>query len=97
MSVTKDEVKHIAKLAKLEFNDEEIVKYTEDLNKILEYVDKLNELDTENVEPLSHPIEGSNVFREDKLGKSVSTEDALKNAPESTEEYFKVPKVIKTD
>lgn len=97
MSVTKDEVKHIAKLAKLQFNDKEIVKFTDDLNKILEYVDKLNELDTENIEPLLHPIEGSNVFREDKLGRSVKTEDALKNAPESTEEYFKVPKVIKND
>lgn len=97
MSVTKDEVKHIAKLAKLEFNDEEINKYTDDLNEILGYVDKLNELDTEDVEPLSHPIEGSNVFREDKLKKSVDTEDALKNAPKSTSEYFKVPKVIKTD
>lgn len=97
MSVTKDEVKHIAKLAKLEFNDEEINRYTDDLNEILGYVDKLNELDTENVEPLSHPIEGSNVFREDKLRKSVDTEEALKNAPESTSEYFRVPKVIKTD
>ena len=97
MSVTKDEVKHIAKLAKLKFNDEEIDRYTDDLNEILGYVDKLNELDTENVEPLSHPIEGSNVFREDKIRKSVDTEDALKNAPESTTEYFKVPKVIKTD
>ena len=97
MSVTKDEVKHIAKLAKLNFSDEEMVKYTEDLNKILEYVDKLNELNTENIEPLSHPMEGLNVFREDILRKSVSTEDALKNAPESTHEYFKVPKVIKTD
>lgn len=97
MSVTKDEVKHIAKLAKLKFNDEEIDRYTDDLNEILGYVDKLNELDTENVEPLSHPIEGSNVFREDKTRKSVDTEDALKNAPESTTEYFKVPKVIKTD
>ncbi len=94
MSVTNDEVKHIAKLAKLEFNDEEIIKYRDDLNKILEYVDKLNELDTENIEPLSHPIEGFNVFREDELGESVDTEDALKNAPESTSKYFKVPKVI---
>ncbi len=95
MSVTSNEVKHIAKLAKLEFNEEEIGKLTHDLNEMLEYVDKLNELDTENVEPLSHPIESTNVFREDELRKSVDTKDALKNAPESTHEYFKVPKVIK--
>lgn len=97
MSVTKKDVEHIAKLARLEFNDEEINDYTQQLNKILEYVDKLNELDTENVEPLSHPVEGSNVFREDELKTSVSTEDALANAPDRTDEFFKVPKVIKTD
>ena len=97
MSVNNNEVKHIAKLAKLEFNEEEIGKLTHDLNEILEYVDKLNRLDTENVEPLSHPIEGSNIFREDELRESVDTESALKNAPESTHEYFKVPKVIKND
>jgi len=97
MSVTKKDVEHIAKLARLEFNDEEINDYTQQLNKILEYVDKLNELDTENVEPLSHPVEGSNVFREDELKPSVSRDDALANAPDRTDEFFKVPKVIKTD
>ena len=97
MSVTKKDVEHIAKLARLEFNDEEINDYTQQLNKILEYVDKLNELDTENVEPLSHPVEGSNVFRDDELKPSVSRDDALANAPDKTDEFFKVPKVIKTD
>ena len=97
MSVTKDEVKHIAKLAKLEFSEDEMGKLTHDLNEILEYVEKLNELDTDNVEPLSHPIEGSNVFRKDELRGSVDTEQALKNAPNATHEYFKVPKVIKND
>ncbi len=97
MSVTKKDVEHIAKLARLEFNDEEINDYTQQLNKILEYVDKLNELDTENVEPLSHPVEGSNVFREDELKTSVSRDEALANAPDRTDEFFKVPKVIKTD
>lgn len=97
MSVKKDEVKHIAKLAKLEFTEDEMGKLTHDLNEILEYVEKLNELDTENVEPLSHPIEGSNVFRNDELQRSVEIEQALKNAPDATHEYFKVPKVIKND
>ena len=67
------------------------------LNKILEYVEKLNELDTENVKPLSHPIEGVNVFREDIVQPSVDREDALKNAPSKNEEFFKVPKVIGGD
>ncbi|MBU2446695.1 MAG: Asp-tRNA(Asn)/Glu-tRNA(Gln) amidotransferase subunit GatC, partial [Bacteroidetes bacterium] len=61
---------------------------------ILDYMDKLNEIDTNDVEPLSHPIPVENVFREDKVEKSISREDALKNAPDVTEEFFKVPKVI---
>jgi aspartyl-tRNA(Asn)/glutamyl-tRNA(Gln) amidotransferase subunit C len=95
MSVTKNEVEHIAKLAKLKFNDDEIDEYTTQLNEILKYVDKLNELDTTNVKPLSHPVSGENVFREDVLKNSISTEDALKNTKNRTEVYFKVPKVIK--
>lgn len=94
MSVTKKEVEHIAELARLKFKEEELESFTHQLNEILNYVDKLNELDTENVEPLSHPIENINVFRNDELKKSISTEEALKNAPDKTDEFFKVPKVI---
>ncbi len=97
MSVTRKDVEHIAELARLHFNDDELESYTEQLNEILSYVEKLNELDTENVLPLSHPVEGENVFREDKVKTSVKREDALKNAPESNEEFFKVPKVIGGD
>jgi len=97
MSVTKNDVEHIAKLAKLEIKDEEINEFTSQLNQVLEYVDKLNELDTEHVEPLSHPVEGNNVFRKDILKDSIPTEDALKNSASKTEEYFKVPKVIKSN
>jgi aspartyl-tRNA(Asn)/glutamyl-tRNA(Gln) amidotransferase subunit C len=60
-------------------------------------MEKLNELDTSEVKPLSHPVENSNVFRDDKIVPSVSREDALKNAPDSTEEFFKVPKIINVD
>lgn len=94
MSVTKKEVEHIAELARLKFNDDELQNFTIELNKILTYVEKLNELDTENVEPLSHPVEGSNEFRLDEVRKSLKTEEALKNAPEKDEMFFKVPKVI---
>ncbi|MCX6174099.1 MAG: Asp-tRNA(Asn)/Glu-tRNA(Gln) amidotransferase subunit GatC [Ignavibacteriales bacterium] len=94
MSVTKKEVEHIAELARLKFKEEELESFTHQLNEILSYVDKLNELNTENVEPLSHSIENINVFRNDELKKSISTEDALKNAPDKTDEFFKVPKVI---
>ena len=94
MSVTKKDVEEIAGLAKLKFNDEELQNFTVQMNEILTYMDKLNELDTENVKPLSHPVEQVNIFREDKLKKSVSTEEALKNSPDKTDQHFKVPKVI---
>ena len=71
--------------------------FTSQLNEILNYVDKLNELDTENVEPLSHPVEEFNKFRDDELKPSIEREEALKNAPDRTDEFFKVPKVINKD
>jgi aspartyl-tRNA(Asn)/glutamyl-tRNA(Gln) amidotransferase subunit C len=94
MSVTKNDVKKIAELARLEFTESELENYTTEMNKMLDYVDKLNELNTENVEPLSHPIENTNVFREDEVKKSTNREEALKNAPDKSSEHFKVPKVI---
>jgi len=97
MAITKEQVKHVAKLARLKLNEEELESHTKELSSILDYMEKLNELDTSNVEPLTHPIENKNVFREDELGVSVKTEDALKNAPQKTDKYFKVPKVIKSN
>lgn len=97
MSVKNKDVKNIAKLSKLRLSEDEIEEFTGDLNLILDYMDKLNKLDTTNVEPLSHPLEGTNVFREDKLKKSIDREDALKNSLERTEEFFIVPKVIKLE
>ena len=94
MAVTIKDVEHIAELARLKFNENELDNFTHQLNEILSYVDKLNELDTENVEPLSHPVENINVFRDDKVKPSVPTEEALKNAPDKNESFFKVPKVI---
>ena len=94
MPVTKKDVEKIAELAQLKFSEQELESFTHQMNEILAYMDKLNELDTENVEPLSHPVEQTNVFREDELKPSISAEDALKNAPAKDEHYFKVPKVI---
>jgi aspartyl-tRNA(Asn)/glutamyl-tRNA(Gln) amidotransferase subunit C len=94
MAVTIKDVEHIAKLANLEFTDAEKEKFTHQLNQILEYVEQMNKLDTSHVEPLSHVIELSNVFRADEVKQGVSTEEALKNAPSKTEKFFKVPKVI---
>ncbi len=94
MAVTIKDVEHIAKLAKLEFNEDEKAKFTEQFNEILAFMEKLNELDTSKVEPLSHVIELQNVFRDDAVKQSLATEEALKNAPAKTEKFFKVPKVI---
>ena len=94
MSVTKKDVEYIAELARLKLNEEEIEKYTVQLNEIITYVEKLNEIDTTNVEPLSHPVEGSNVFREDVVKPSIDREIAFRNAPDRSELFFKVPKVL---
>ena len=94
MSVTRKDVEHIAKLARLEFTDEEKATFTHQLNAILAYVEQLNTLDTSTVEPLSHVIELDNAFREDVLRPGLTQEEALKNAPVKTEKFFKVPKVI---
>jgi aspartyl-tRNA(Asn)/glutamyl-tRNA(Gln) amidotransferase subunit C len=94
MSVTVHDVEHVAALARLSFSEEEKVKLTAQLNEILRYMEQLNTLDTSNVEPLSHVIELQNVFRPDVLKPSLPREEALKNAPSHTDEYFKVPKVI---
>ncbi|MDF1612875.1 MAG: Asp-tRNA(Asn)/Glu-tRNA(Gln) amidotransferase subunit GatC [Stygiobacter sp.] len=94
MTIKKEDVKYIASLAKLKFDENEIEKFTEQFNEIISYIEKLNELDTSNVEPLAHPFESNNVFRNDELKKSASTEEALKNSPSKTEEFFRVPKVI---
>ncbi|MBK7629799.1 MAG: Asp-tRNA(Asn)/Glu-tRNA(Gln) amidotransferase subunit GatC [Ignavibacteriales bacterium] len=94
MAVTKKDVEKIAELSRLKFSDAELESFTPQMNEILSYMDKLNELNTENVEPLSHPVEQTNTFREDELKPSTSTEDALKNAPAKDDLYFKVPKVI---
>jgi aspartyl-tRNA(Asn)/glutamyl-tRNA(Gln) amidotransferase subunit C len=94
MSVTRKEVEHIAALAKLSFTDDEKETLTHHLNEILRHMEKLNELDTSKVEPLSQVIKNENVFRDDEVKPSITTEEALKNAPDNTDEHFKVPKVI---
>lgn len=94
MPVTINNVEQVAKLARLEFTEAEKEKFTHQLNDILHYMEKLNELDTSGVEPLSHVIDLSNVFREDVSKPSYDVEEMLKNAPAHDEKFFKVPKVI---
>lgn len=94
MVVTKKEVEKIAELALLKFSDEELDNLTPQMNEILSFMEKLNEIDTEKVKPLSHPVEQVNVFRNDNLKTSISTEEALKNALDKDENHFRIPKVI---
>ena len=94
MSVTINDVEHIAKLARLEFTQEEKEKLTHQMNQILAYMETLNEIDTSDIEPLSHVIELNNVFREDVVRSSYSRGEMLKNASHHSEEFFKVPKVL---
>lgn len=94
MAVSKSEVEKIVDLARLHISENDKEKYTVQLNMILKYMDQLNKVDTSNVVPLSHPFELTNVFREDEVQPSLLVEDALKNAPDKSGNYFKVPKVI---
>ena len=94
MGVTIKEVKKIAKLAKLEFADEEIEKFTYQMNEILDYMQKLNEINTDNVEPLYHIIEPGNVLRDDEAKPSCEREEMLKNAPIKSDGFIIVPRII---
>ena len=94
MAISKEEVERVAKLARLLVSEEEKDVLTRQLSGILTYVGKLNELNTEGVEPLSHVIDIKNVFREDKTRESLSQDLALSNAPEKRDGFFRVPKII---
>lgn len=94
MQVDEQLVLRLEKLARLRLSEEEREVIQGDLGKILEMVDKLKEIDTENVEPLTYINDDVNVLREDAVKNQVSREDALKNAPAEDGTYFKVPKVI---
>ena len=95
MEVNDDLINNLAQLARLEFNDAERDEIKNDLQKMIAFIDKLNELDTTGVEPLLHMSDNINVLREDEVKGSIRREDALKNAPVHDEQFFKVPKVIK--
>ena len=95
MEVNDALIDKLAHLAKLKFEDADKAEIKKDLQKMIGFVEKLNELDLEGVEPLLHMSDEVNVLREDELKVSVSREEGLKNAPLHDEQFFKVPKVIK--
>ncbi len=94
MKITRLEVEHVARLARLELSDQEKDKLTDQLSNILTYVEKLNELDTKNVAPTSHVLDITNVMRDDAPGESLPQERALANAPEKAAGHYKVPRII---
>lgn len=94
IKITQDEVTYVAHLARLEFGEEEKERFTSQLNDILRYMDKLGEVDTTGVEPMTHAIAQTNAFREDAVVASLPVELSVANAPESRGGCFQVPKVI---
>ena len=94
MSVSKKDVDYIKELARLRVSEEEAEGLVKDLNSILKYVDQHNEVDTDAVEMLVNPLYIENVYREDVVESSLTSEDFLMNAPERVEDYLKVPSVI---
>ncbi|MDD2371844.1 MAG: Asp-tRNA(Asn)/Glu-tRNA(Gln) amidotransferase subunit GatC [Firmicutes bacterium] len=94
MSITKKDIIHVADLARLGLNDEETIKYEKELNDVLNFMEKLNELNTDDVEPTSHVLDIHNVFRSDVVEDSLDVEDVLANAPDRDEDYFKVPSIL---
>jgi aspartyl-tRNA(Asn)/glutamyl-tRNA(Gln) amidotransferase subunit C len=94
MKITREEVENVAVLARLELTEEEKDTLTGQMDAILAYVDKLNELDTSGVVPTSHAVPMENAFRDDVEAPSIGVESALANAPERMEGFYRVPKVI---
>ena len=94
MKITKDEVLHVADLARLDLDEASIDKFAGQIGNILEYVAKLNEVNTEGIRPTSHAISITNVFREDQQRQPLDRDKALANAPEKEDGNFVVPKVV---
>ena len=94
MKIDNETVDKIAHLARLEFENEAKQEIIKDMNNMLSFIDKLNELDTQNVEPLIYMSDEVNVMREDDVKHEITQDEALKNAPKKDSDYFKVPKVL---
>ena len=92
--LSKKEVEHVAWLAHIELSEQEKELFTEQFNDILDYFKKIDEIDTEGVEPTYHVLDLNNVTRKDEILPSLSTEEALKNAPRKQKKFFKAPRIV---
>lgn len=90
MHLTQDEVRHVAELAKLQLSDAEVVQFTEQLSAVLDYAERLQEVDTSHVPPTPYPLPLTNVLRDDVAGDCFSNDDALANAPDRADGFFRV-------
>jgi aspartyl-tRNA(Asn)/glutamyl-tRNA(Gln) amidotransferase subunit C len=88
------QVKKVAKLSRLQLSESEVDEFTHQLSAVLDYMEKLNELDTAKIEPLAHCLPITNIFREDSVKQSLGTEKTLANAPQRDGNFFKVPKIL---
>ena len=94
MSIDKDTVKHISKLARISLNDKKIDSLSKDLSSIIKFIERLNKLNTDNVKPLTSIIDASLKSREDEIRDGKIRDQILKNSPENNDEFFVVPKVV---
>jgi aspartyl-tRNA(Asn)/glutamyl-tRNA(Gln) amidotransferase subunit C len=94
VKITRSDVEHVAQLARLRFRQDQLALFTEQLNTLLSYFDKLQEVDTAGIEPSTHAVDLCNAFRPDLSRPSMAEDDALRNAPASERGCFKVPKII---
>ncbi len=94
MRITRQEVEHVATLARLKLDAAEISTFTAQMDAILSYVDTLSQLNTDGIIPTSHAVPMENAFRPDEITPSIGTENALANAPDRIDGFFRVPKVI---
>ncbi len=95
MKIDRKDVEKLAHLSRLELTEEELASMESDMNKMLQFVEKINEMDLEGVEPLAYMSDEVNILREDEVKQDITHEEALKNAPDKDTDYFRVPKVIK--
>jgi aspartyl-tRNA(Asn)/glutamyl-tRNA(Gln) amidotransferase subunit C len=94
MTIKKETIKYVADLARMALHPDEEILFSTQLNDILDYMEKINELDTDNIKPMSYAVSMGNVLREDLPRQPLSNEQALSNAPDKKENFFRVPKII---
>ncbi len=95
--LTEQQVKHVAKLSRLKLSEDEVHYFSEQLSNVLQYISQLSELNVDNVEPMAHPTEMTNRFRNDIITAPLPIDSVLANAPQKDPPYFKVPKVLGED